>query len=115
MYKDPLYYTSAQKDGTINFRFVIPRCLRGDALRFAHEQVGHQGQKKTLRFAETYFYWCNMITDIIDSCKRCPLCQQIKGSSGIQQKYKELPALGQPLDRIGIDLTDMTAGQHGMF
>ena len=113
MYKSLLYFTSILKDGTIQFRLVIPRCLRGEALRFAHEQVGHQGQKKTLCKAESYFYWCSLISDLIDYCKRCPLCQQIKGSSGLQQQWKELPAVDRPLERLGLDLTDMTAGIQG--
>lgn len=113
MYKNLLYFTSSHKDGSIFFRLVVPKCLRGEALKFAHEQVGHQGQKKTLCKAEAHFYWCNMISDLIDYCKRCPLCQQIKGSSGLQQQWKELPAVDRPLERIGIDLSDMTAGNQG--
>ena len=113
MYKDNLFFCSKQKDGTIFFRLVVPKTLRGEALRNAHEQVGHQGQKKTLNKAEETFFWCNMISDVIDYVKRCPLCQQIKGSAGLQQTWKELPPVDRPLDRVGIDLTDMVVGSQG--
>ena len=113
MYKENLYFCSTQKDGTVIFRLVIPRSLRGEALRCAHDQVGHQGQKKTLCKAEELFYWCNLIRDVINYVKHCPLCQQIKGSSGLQQEWKELPPVDRPLDRVGLDLTDMTAGSQG--
>ena len=113
MFKENLYFCSTQKDGTVIFRIVVPKTLQGEALRCAHDQVGHQGQKKTLNKAEEMFYWCNMIRDVINYVKRCPLCQQIKGSSGLEQQWRELPPVTKPLDRVGLDLTDMTAGSQG--
>ncbi len=45
--------------------------------------------------------------------KQCIHCQRFKGSTGLQQPFKELPSVGKPLERIGIDLTDMIAGSQG--
>ncbi len=45
--------------------------------------------------------------------KQCIPCQRFKGSTGLQQSFKELPSVRKPLERIGIDLTDMIAGSQG--
>ena len=113
MYRRLLYFCSTQKDGTVMFRLVVPKCLRVLALKTAHEEVGHQGQKKTLSKAEEMFYWCNQITEVIDYVKRCPLCQQVKGSLGLQQKWKELPPVDRPLARLGVDITDLYSSSQG--
>ena len=101
MYKDLLYFVATLKDGSVHYKLVVPRGLRNEALRNAHEQVGHQGQKKTLNQVDSLYYWCNLVTDVIDYVRRCPLCQQIKGSVGLQQKWRELPPVDKPLDRVG--------------
>ncbi len=63
--------------------------------------------------AEETFYWPNLKVDVCDYVKNCINCQRFKGDKGLQQPWKELPAVGKPLERIGTDLTDMVAGAHG--
>lgn len=46
MYEDLLYYMTKQNDGSVNFNLVVPRCLKEEALKFAHVKSDHLGQKK---------------------------------------------------------------------
>ncbi len=45
--------------------------------------------------------------------KQCVTCQRFKGEKGLEQQWKVLPAVSQPHERLGLDLTDMVAGNHG--
>jgi len=82
-------------------------------MEHSHAMSGHLGQKKTILKAEEIFYWENMKVDICKYVKNCITCQQFKGSSGMQQQWQELPPVNKPLERIGIDLTDMVSGNNG--
>ncbi len=59
------------------------------------------------------FYWAKFKVDVCEYLKKCITYQRFKGESGLQQKWKELPHVSKPLERVGIDLTDMVAGSHG--
>ncbi len=73
----------------------------------------HLDQKKTIKKVEELYYWTNLKVDVCTYVKECITCQRFKVSSGLQQKWKELPPVNKPLERIGIDLTDMTADVEG--
>ncbi len=108
-----LYYAKENIDGSIHYSLVVPQVLIPKALEHAHELSGHLGQKKTIKKAEELFYWCNLKFDVTQYVKNCLTCQRFKTSPGLQQPYQELPSVEKPLDRIGIDLTDMIAGSGG--
>ena len=108
-----LYYTVNKRDGSQLFALVVPREMKRQALEYAHNQVGHLGQKKTLLMAEDLFYWGNLKIDVITYVKNCIICQQFKGTTGLQQQWQELPPVSKPLERVSLDLTDMVAGTQG--
>lgn len=108
-----LYYTKENIDGSIHYSLVVPKSLIPKALEHAHVISGHLGQKKTIKKAEELFYWCNLKSDVTQYVKNCLTCQRFKVSPGLQQLYQELPSVNKPLDRLGIDLTDMIAGNGG--
>ncbi len=70
-------------------------------------------QDKTIRKAKELFYWANLKVDACNYVKKCATCQGFKGNTGLQQQWKEIPPVNKPLERIGIDLTDMVAGVQG--
>ena len=81
---------------------------------FAHgKESGHLGQLKTMLKAEEYFYWPNQRTDIKKFVKECITCQQLKSASALQKQWQELPPVNQPLERISIDITEMTPSRGG--
>ncbi len=77
---------------------VVPHSLKQKALSQAHEQSGHLGQKKTIKKAEDLFYWCNLKVDVSNNVRQCIPCQRFKGSTGLQQPFKELPSVGKPVN-----------------
>jgi len=108
-----LYYVREKTDGSLQYCLVVPQRLKGKALQHVHEISGHLGQKKTICKAEELFYWCNLKVDVCHYVKECITCQRFKGHTGLQQPWQELPPVNKPLERIGIDLTDMVAGAQG--
>ena len=107
-----LYFARKQVDGSIYYCLIVPQTLKLKALELAHVTSGHLGQKKTISKAEEMFYWCNMKVDVCKYVKECVTCQQYKGTSGMTQKWQEMPPVSKPLERIGIDLTDMVGGTN---
>ena len=107
-----LYHVREKTDGSLHYCLVVPQPLKQKALEFAHTLSGHLGQKKTITKAEEFFYWANLKSEVVNYVKRCIVCQRFKITPGLQQTWKELPPVTQPLERIGIDLTDMTNGTH---
>ena len=107
-----LYFMKVKPDGSLHYNLIVPRLLIRDAIRHAHELSGHLGQKKTIQKAEELFYWANLRVDVCNYVKQCITCQRFKGTQGLSQQYKELPPVHKPLERIGIDLTDMVSGSQ---
>ncbi len=107
-----LYYTRDKLDGSIQYALVIPRSVMLEALKQAHEGSRHQGQKKTIKKGEELFYWENLKINVCNYVKQCTTCQRFKGQ-GLQQAWRELPSVGKPMERVGIDVTDMIASSHG--
>lgn len=109
-----LYYSKQKKDGTLLYLLVVPNVLKKRALVFAHEkESGHLGQLKSILKAEEYFYWPNLRTDVKTFVRECITCQQTKSSATLQKQWQELPPVHQTLDRISIDITEMTVALGG--
>ncbi len=108
-----LYFVREKTDGSLHYSLIVPRSLINSAIQQAHELSGHLGQKKTIKKAEELYYWENLKVDVCKHVKECITCRRFKGSSGLQQPWKELPSVSKPLERLGIDLIDMTAGVQG--
>ena len=109
---DILYYVREKKEFGLQFVIALPSQLVPKALELCHDQSGHFGQFKTIRKTESHFYWPTLRVDVIAYLKRCLMCQQYKQTKGLSQKYRELPTIDSPLQRIAIDLTDLTAGHE---
>ncbi len=108
-----LYFVREKTDGSLHYSLIIPRSLVKSAIQHAHELSSHLGQKKIIKKAEELYYWANLKVDVYSYIKQCFICQRFKGSTGLQQKWKELPPVHKPLERVGIDLTGMTDGVKG--
>lgn len=111
--EEVLYYIRTSVDDSFLYTVVVPRQLFRKALEISHEQSGHLRQFKTIKKAEEMFYWQTLKIDVVKYLKECLNCQQYKHNTGLSQPYWELPVVSQPLERIAIDLTDMTSGQDG--
>ncbi len=108
-----LYFVRESPDCSLHYSLIVPSGLTSQAIRQAHELVGHLGQKKTIKKTEELFYWPNLKSEVCHFVKQCVTCQRFKGEKGLEQQWKDLPAVSQPLERLGLDLTEMVAGNHG--
>ena len=97
----------------MQYTLVVPHSKKQKASLQAHETSGHFGQKKTIKKAEELFYWCSLKVDVTNYVKQNVTSQRFKGQAGLQQPFQELPSVGKPLERVGIDLTDMISGSEG--
>ncbi len=98
-----LYFVREKTDGSLHYSLVVPHSLVNSAIQHAHELSSHLDQKKTINKAEEVYYWPNLKVDTCKYVKECVTCPRFKGSSGLQQQWKELPPVNKPLERIGID------------
>ncbi len=108
-----LYFVRKKTDVSLLYSLIVPHSLVYLAIQHAHELSGQLGQKKTINKAEELYYWPNLKVDVCKYVKECVTCQRFKRSSDLQQQWKELPSVNKPLERIGIDLTDITSGVQG--
>ena len=113
LYEDILYYVREARDGTLNFTLVVPEALVNKALELSHTEAGHFGQFKSIKRTEAHFYFPNLRTKMTKFIKTCCSCQQFKAGTTLGHYYQELPPVTRPLERIAIDLTDMTSGRDG--
>lgn len=63
-----------------NWKRVLPRELREEALREAHDEphAGHRGMFKTLSRLALYYYWPRMRADVCRYVRACVVCAQHK-------------------------------------
>ena len=82
-------------------RIVIPKAMRGEVLRLAHE--GHQGIVKMKARLRTMVWWPKMDSDAEQICKSCHGCQVVGEFQPPEpMKRKESPT--GPWQDIAIDL-----------
>ena len=113
VYDGLLYFSRSCKVGPPRETLVVPNCLKARALARVHDAMGHFGQRKSVSMAETHFFWPNMRPDILHYIKTCSVCQYAKATPGLSRKVNSLPAVDAPLERIGMDITDMREGSRG--
>ena len=88
-----IYFIKEKVDGILHYNLVVPQSLKQKALEFAHTVSGHFGQKKTIAKAEEFFNWANLNSETSQYVKNYITCQQFKGTTGLQQKWQELPSV----------------------
>ena len=83
--KDDILYvktkTSTSRNKSI-WCIVIPFNIRGKIMDYSHHnlQLHHYGEKQTLEFIESRFWWTTLKKDVKWFCKTCLTCQYTKGS-----------------------------------
>ena len=108
--KKNLYYRQYSKAGgnaEIIKQLVVPKQLRSDVLKIAHDGVmsGHFGIRKTTDKTLSQFYWPHVRRDVRNYCKSCDTCQKTipKGRVG-KLPLGKMPPIDTPFTRIAIDL-----------
>ena len=111
LFEGVLYYAKAILDGTMHYCLVIPSSLKKAALEISHKD--HFGQKKTILAVEDHFFWPGYRGDTVKFVQGCRSCQEFKEGRHLKRRWQEMPPVERPLERVSVDLTDMTNGYQG--
>ena len=83
------------------FCYIVPTCLRGICLKFAHNNPTHPhyGQESTQNVIEKWFWWPRMREDIRNHVTKCIVCQFTKGGPihKTEMNIRDLPESGELL------------------
>ena len=106
---DDILYRYCQLDVAAEVRrqLVVPRSLRAQVLRVAHETImsGHQGVKKTLDRIMRNFYWPGMYADCKRFCASCDICQRTVPRGTVSRvPLQRIPIVRVPFEKVAIAL-----------
>ena len=102
--KDILYrktYTDNSSSKKLQWQLVVPKAFRSRALAGCHDDVGHQGNMRTLSLLRERFFWTGMQTEAIQhilECKRCLRRKTPPHVAPLQPIY-----VTQPLELVHMD------------
>lgn len=98
-----LYRRSKDKVGKRRYQLVVPSSLKSTVLRGTHDDVGHQGQTRTLHLVRQRFFWSGMDDEVrkyVTQCKRCVLSKTPEPDA---RAPLELVKTCEPLELVCID------------
>ena len=106
-HKEFLYRYHQEKRGVSTKQLVLPKTLRTDVMKIAHESTmaGHQGVSRTLARVTAQFWWPGITGDIQRYCKSCDICQRTvsKGKTA-KVPLGNVPLIDTPFKRVAVDL-----------
>ena len=94
-------------------QLVLPQRLHNKVLGSVHDNMGHQGVKRTLELLRERVYWPTMAVDVTKWVSQCTRCQVAQGT------YNEpKPKIGHlesnnPMDLLGLDFTKVDPSRTG--
>ena len=99
-----------QRRGTLE-QLVLPSSLRPDVLASLHDDMGHQGYKRTMELLRPRVYWPAMyreVRDYINSCERCTM-----GHAPALHTTSSHLLASRPLEILAIDFTKLETASDG--
>ena len=104
-----------KNENRINYQIVIPHSLVNHALELSHDSeiAAHSGVLRTLKRSRLHFFWLNQTRDVMNYVKSCLPCQKRKWQGQGTAPLGSFPAVSHPLERVGVDLIEMTPSYEG--
>ena len=92
------------KDGGQEFSaIVVPVNSRELILKLAHDELGHNSEKRVYSLVKKLYYWKGMQKFIAGYCRNCPVCREYNYQSPPHVfLHQEVPT--QPIEYISMDL-----------
>ena len=85
------------------YQFVVPRGMRGQALRGCHQDAGHPGRDRMRSLLRERFWWPTMLTDACQAVHHCVMCTAAN-AKGPNQKAPLHPIhASMPLELVHVD------------
>ena len=85
-------------------RIVVPQSLVSRVLDQLHAELGHAGQYKMDQAARQRFWWPNQRRDIVNFCRSCKDCGELKDPRQRLRAPLQNISAGFPNECLGIDL-----------
>lgn len=87
------------------FQVVVPTNFRQMMIEIAHDQLGHQGVRKTYDRLLRYFFWPRLKRDVSAYIKRCKTCQLTSKPNQVLKPapLKPIQATGEPFEHLVVD------------
>ena len=89
----------------IVFQFVVPQRHWGAALDGCHQEVAHQGQRRSTTLMQEHFWWPGMTRDLRNYIKKCGCCRKYEAAPPVVP-MKPLACSG-PGELLHIDFTSI--------
>ena len=94
-------------------QLVLPQRLHNKVLGSVHDNMGHQGVKRTLELLRERVYWPTMAADATKWVSQCTRCQVTQGTYNIPKpKIGHLEA-HNPMDLLCLDFTKIDPSRTG--
>ena len=109
-----LLYTLRPPPGKTAYpRLVLPPSTRFRVIRRAHQEVGHQGMRKTIERLQENYKWDGQRRDVFDVIKQCARCL-VNAGKRERPPPEYMPVAQYPCQIVGMDLTGpLVPSPHG--
>ena len=93
---------------------LLAAVLRPKALHALHDQMGHQGEERTLNLVKQRVYWPGMQTCVEEYCKKCERCAVSKMPHVKVRTPMGSLLASKPLEVLAIDFTILEKSSNGI-
>ena len=111
--KDGILYRKCQDQGRQILQLLLPASLQSKVLKAVHDDLGHQGLKRTLALLRQRCYWPYMTRDVESYCSNCDRCMMAKLGPNVKTTMGSMTAR-KPLEILAIDYTQLEPGTNNI-
>ena len=107
-----ILYRETSLNGEKFRQLVLPVRFRALVLKHLHDDVGHQGQERTLSLVRSRFFWPGFETDVQNKVKNCDRCIKRKSSTKPTAELVNILST-QPMELVCIDFLSLEKSKGG--
>lgn len=112
MVKRGVLYRSLNDNGEKKCQLVLPGAFREQAIRCAHDEMGHLGRERTINVLRDRVYWPNMTSDVQDWVRACTRCMHRKSPTNHRAPLVSIVTT-QPLELVCMDYLTLETSKGG--
>ena len=109
---DGILYRNTNLNGEKVKQLVLPCKYRDTVLKYLHDDVGHQGQDRTLSLVRSRFFWPGFETDVQNKVKTCERCIKRKTCPKPSAELVNIVTT-QPMELVCIDFLSLERSKGG--
>ena len=109
---DGILYRSTNLNGEKVKQLILPGKFRDLVLKSLHDDVGHQGQDRTLSLVRSRFFWPGFEADVEQKVKQCERCIKRKSHPKPSAELVSIITT-QPMELVCIDFLSLERSKGG--